>query len=546
MDIRITLLLTKQTRQQMDGYDVQAVVQRNGYQVMQGENKATEFTVIYPSAYRSQKRWVYMRNAVGGFAMIEFPQGEDTVNFTLPDTMTHAGNTSLVFNAENEAKTVWQPVIVPILATGVDYRAIAMASPDLLRQAVADSSAALEIINNISAQAETGETTNANVETLPDGNLRINIEIKPVEGEQGEQGEQGNGIASTEISYQVGTSGTVSPIGTWTATIPIVPQGQFLWTRTVFIYTDETTATAYTAARQGMDGNGAGNTTVYTDNVLQHRVDFTSDPQTQITAIANKPIENLELRPMTPDLHDWIPFGSEGMFVGEGLGIANAPSLNWWRYIGISHHATEGFISIIAIPFFREEHISPNRLLMKNCTAGIWSNWSEKANLDDVLQLSGGTMRGPLTIGGGSAIGTFSSGVEFFDFITSGVGHYFSNDIRVQQNIETVTGNIFEKGQRVYSPNNPAYQKVYEGIGNFTLQNGYRYLVSSPNGYLKIKDKEFNSWCELTVLSNGYSFGVLNQRVGEEYTRGLSFNIAQYPLLEAKGSIMYVTATKLQ
>lgn len=70
----------------------------------------------------------------------------------------------------------------------------------------------------------------------------------------GSKGADGNGIASTAITYQAGTSATVAPTGAWTSTIPTVPAGQFLWTRTIFTYTDTTTKTVYNVSRQGVDG----------------------------------------------------------------------------------------------------------------------------------------------------------------------------------------------------------------------------------------------------------------------------------------------------
>lgn len=74
------------------------------------------------------------------------------------------------------------------------------------------------------------------------------------DGLNGSKGADGNGIASTAIAYQAGTSATVAPTGTWVTDPPNVPAGQFLWTRTIFTYTDKTTKTIYNVSRQGVDG----------------------------------------------------------------------------------------------------------------------------------------------------------------------------------------------------------------------------------------------------------------------------------------------------
>ena len=65
-------------------------------------------------------------------------------------------------------------------------------------------------------------------------------------------------IASQEVRYQVGSSGTSAPTGTWSATVPSTSAGQYLWTRTVVTYSDGTSTTSYSVARNGTNGtNGA-------------------------------------------------------------------------------------------------------------------------------------------------------------------------------------------------------------------------------------------------------------------------------------------------
>lgn len=67
-------------------------------------------------------------------------------------------------------------------------------------------------------------------------------------GATGATGPAGKGIKSTAITYQAGTSGTTAPTGTWSTGIPSVSQGQYLWSRTITTYTDNTTSTAYSVA----------------------------------------------------------------------------------------------------------------------------------------------------------------------------------------------------------------------------------------------------------------------------------------------------------
>ncbi|WP_270546924.1 hypothetical protein [Butyricimonas paravirosa] len=73
-------------------------------------------------------------------------------------------------------------------------------------------------------------------------------------GAKGDKGDAGRGISSTAVTYQASTSGTTVPTGTWGATIPSVSANQYLWTRTIITYTDNTTSTSYPIGKVGATG----------------------------------------------------------------------------------------------------------------------------------------------------------------------------------------------------------------------------------------------------------------------------------------------------
>lgn len=79
---------------------------------------------------------------------------------------------------------------------------------------------------------------------------------------KGDKGDTGTAatITTQTVSYQASTSGTVVPSGTWSSTIPTVPQGSYLWTRTELNFNDGTTVTSYSVGRMGIDGSGAVST----------------------------------------------------------------------------------------------------------------------------------------------------------------------------------------------------------------------------------------------------------------------------------------------
>nr|DAZ41052.1 MAG TPA: tail protein [Caudoviricetes sp.] len=69
-----------------------------------------------------------------------------------------------------------------------------------------------------------------------------------------EDGEDGRGIKGTPVStYAQSTSGTTPPT-TWSDTRPKVPAGQYLWTRVVTTYTDDTTSETLTPTLMGKEG----------------------------------------------------------------------------------------------------------------------------------------------------------------------------------------------------------------------------------------------------------------------------------------------------
>ncbi|MDN2998962.1 hypothetical protein PCN81_10470, partial [Streptococcus suis] len=79
--------------------------------------------------------------------------------------------------------------------------------------------------------------------------------IQGAKGADGLPGRDGVGIRSTTVTYASSTNGTTAPTTGWTAAVPTVAPGNYLWTKTVWTYTDGNTETGYTVSRIGRDGN---------------------------------------------------------------------------------------------------------------------------------------------------------------------------------------------------------------------------------------------------------------------------------------------------
>lgn len=66
-------------------------------------------------------------------------------------------------------------------------------------------------------------------------------------------------VKNTSVTYQVSSSGTTTPTGEWSTSIPTVGQGQYLWTKTVVTYSDGKSTTAYSISRYGVNGSNGTN-----------------------------------------------------------------------------------------------------------------------------------------------------------------------------------------------------------------------------------------------------------------------------------------------
>ena len=75
----------------------------------------------------------------------------------------------------------------------------------------------------------------------------------------------GVGVTSTVITYAMSTSGTTAPSTGWTSAVPTVPAGSYLWTKTVWGYTDNTSETGYSVAMMGVKGQPGANAPTITN-----------------------------------------------------------------------------------------------------------------------------------------------------------------------------------------------------------------------------------------------------------------------------------------
>ena len=111
--------------------------------------------------------------------------------------------------------------------------------------------------------ATISEACEATIPVVVDGitvNKKFSFAVAKA-GSNGSNGKDGTSITikSTSVTYQVGTSGTTKPTGTWSEGVPNVENGQYLWTKTVVTYSDGKSTEAYSVSYKGTNGTNGTN-----------------------------------------------------------------------------------------------------------------------------------------------------------------------------------------------------------------------------------------------------------------------------------------------
>lgn len=93
------------------------------------------------------------------------------------------------------------------------------------------------------------------VVTYSDGKSTTSYSVS-YKGTNGSNGSDGTSVtvSSTSVKYQVGSSGTTKPTGTWSTSIPSVANGKYLWTQTIVTYSDGKSTEAYSVSYKGTNG----------------------------------------------------------------------------------------------------------------------------------------------------------------------------------------------------------------------------------------------------------------------------------------------------
>lgn len=177
---------------------------------------------------------------------------------------------------------------------------------------------------------------NLTIEAYVNNNVVATNSITFTDIADGSNGSDGVGVKSTEVTYTSSTSGTTKPTSGWGTDIPSVPAGSFLWTKTVWTYTDDTSETSYSVSKLGEDGE-AGKTTyphwAYADN-------STGTVGFSLTDSSNKQYQGYysdyyQTASTDPTKYTWVDRTANVQVGGVNL-LTNLP-INWQnKYVVIS------------------------------------------------------------------------------------------------------------------------------------------------------------------------------------------------------------------
>lgn len=203
-----------------------------------------------------------------------------------------------------------------------------------------------------------------------------------IKGDKGDKGDAAR-LTSHSTTYMVSDSGTIVPSGSWVADVPNVPQGKYLWTRTVLTFNTGNPVTSYSVSRFGIDGSGAVNSVNGKDpdntgNVRVNAEDITTTAGTSVEAALAQKQEQIT---------------ASGLLKGTGDGgVANAEAgVDYQAPItaGAGMRISDSKVSTAAAPRNWLDNSDFTNLVAQ---AGIGGNHGSVAYAADRWKLTSGTV----------------------------------------------------------------------------------------------------------------------------------------------------------
>ena len=198
-------------------------------------------------------------------------------------------------------------------------------------------------------------------------------------GKDGIAGKDGVGIKSTTITYAKSKSCTSAPTSGWSSNVPSTSSGDFLWTKTVWNYTDNTSETGYSVSKIGKDGSdgipgkaGADGKTPYFHTAWSNSADGTKDFSTSQAGekeYIGTYTDYVKADSTDPKKYTWMLVkGNKGK---DGADGANGSNFTWNMLLKSNELVKNSLYKIM------EYSIADKPIVDETYTLTIWGNLGE-------------------------------------------------------------------------------------------------------------------------------------------------------------------------
>lgn len=213
-----------------------------------------------------------------------------------------------------------------------------------------------------------------------------------VRGDKGDKGDAAK-LTSHSTTYMVSDSGTIVPSGSWVADIPNVPQGKYLWTRTVLTFNTGNPVTSYSVSRFGLDGTGAVNSVNGKDpdptgNVRVNAEDITTNGGQSIEAVITDITDRLgkkasSVNGQLPDTDGAITVKAENIKASSGKTVQTELEEKQPKILstGLLKGAGDGGVSAAV---HGVDYQLPIKTATVTLSASQWSENAQTASVSDV------------------------------------------------------------------------------------------------------------------------------------------------------------------
>lgn len=309
-------------------------------------------------------------------------------------------------------------------------------------------------------------------------------------GKDGIAGKDGVGIKTTTITYAKSSNGTTAPTSGWTSSIPSTSPGDFLWTKTVWGYTDNTSETGYSVSKIGKDGSqgipgkaGADGKTPYFHTAWSNSADGTKDFSTSQAgekAYIGTYTDYVKADSTDPKKYTWMLVkGNKGKDGADGTNGSNFT----WNLLRKSNVKVENGNYLIA-----KYDLAEKPVVGETYTCTIWGNLAKEKSAFGIYNSSGSIGFGYLTkIKDGIYQRTFkwANSTKLSDGSTFKVNDTQLWVYALYDNVKGVTSRIdkikLEKGTNANSVWSPCVDEINGKDGTFTGEIGGRNLIRNSD-----------------------------------------------------------------